>query len=325
VKQAQEFIAKMNRMGKDRTPFLFIVDFESNHPEIYSPAEAEREGIFFRMEGKPHQAQDSGEVEKSAFVKDPVSFQQYVRSFDVVKKHIHHGNSFLVNLTLPTPVRMNDDLKSLYPKAHAPFKLLYKDKFVVFSPEIFVKINEQGIISSYPMKGTIDASIENAAQIILSDEKETAEHVTIVDLIRNDLSSVAGDVYVKRYRYLDTIHTNFKTLLQVSSEICGVLPGRWNECLGDIFGKLLPAGSVSGAPKQKTLEIIRQAEGIERGWFTGVFGFFDGLRLSSAVMIRFIEKTTSGYQFRSGGGITGFSDPEKEYQEMIDKVYVPVF
>ena len=94
---------------------------------------------------------------------------------------------------------------------------------------------------------------------ILNDKKELSEHVTIVDLIRNDLSQVASDVQVTRFRYVDEIRTDSKTLLQVSSEIVGQLEGRiLCDTLGDILVTLLPAGSVSGAPKPKTLEIIRK-------------------------------------------------------------------
>ncbi|OGU77880.1 MAG: hypothetical protein A2279_07140 [Stygiobacter sp. RIFOXYA12_FULL_38_9] len=86
---------------------------------------------------------------------------------------------------------------------------------------------------------------------------------------------------------------------------------------------MLPAGSISGAPKKKTVEIIQNAEKLERGYYTGVFGYYDGNNLDSAVMIRFIEQTAEGLVYRSGGGITFMSDVNSEYQELIDKVYVP--
>ena len=85
----------------------------------------------------------------------------------------------------------------------------------------------------------------------------------------------------------------------------------------------MPAGSVTGAPKQKTLEIINHVEGLPRGYYTGIFGCFDGENLESAVMIRFIEQRDGQLWFRSGGGITCNSLAELEYQELIDKVYVP--
>jgi para-aminobenzoate synthetase component 1 len=183
---------------------------------------------------------------------------------------------------------------------------------------------DQGKIYAFPMKGTIDASIPGAREKILNDPKEMAEHVTIVDLLRNDLSEVAENVQVTRFRYVDEIRTIHKDLLQVSSEIRGDLPMDYIQHIGDILLKLLPAGSVSGAPKRKTLEIIRAAEKEPRGYYTGVMGLFDGSVLESGVMIRFMEYVGNDLYYRSGGGITTQSNAEMEYQEAIDKIYVPL-
>ncbi len=88
---------------------------------------------------------------------------------------------------------------------------------------------------------------------------------------------------------------------------------------------LLPAGSVTGAPKKKTLEIIEETENYDRGYYTGIFGIFDGKNLDSCVLIRFIEnQITDKLIYKSGGGITFLSDAEKEYDEMLKKVYVPI-
>jgi para-aminobenzoate synthetase component 1 len=174
------------------------------------------------------------------------------------------------------------------------------------------------------MKGTIDASLPDAERIILDDYKEKAEHATIVDLIRNDLSRVADEVEVKRYRYVERLTTHHKDLLQVSSEISGKLPDGFRRQLGDILFSMLPAGSICGAPKPKTLEIIEHAEGYERDFYTGIFGWFDGRNFDSAVMIRFAEPASDGLTFKSGGGITSQSDLEKEYEELVHKVYVPL-
>ena len=174
------------------------------------------------------------------------------------------------------------------------------------------------------MKGTINARVEHAEQVILSDQKELAEHVTIVDLIRNDLSLVARDVAVERFRYVEKITSADGELLQVSSSIKGTVTPHYREHYGDLLLALLPAGSVSGAPKAKTVQFIAAAEGEPRGYYSGVFGIFDGNRLDSGVMIRFIEQWNGRYYYRSGGGITARSDADKEYQEAIDKIYVPI-
>jgi len=111
----------------------------------------------------------------------------------------------------------------------------------------------------------------------------------------------------------------------MSSEITGKLPADYRENLGDILFSLLPAGSICGAPKRKTVDIILNIEGYSRGFYTGVFGYFDGKNLDSAVAIRFLEKQNEQLVFKSGGGITFKSEWKKEYDEMQKKVYVPVY
>ncbi|HUN04525.1 MAG TPA: chorismate-binding protein, partial [Niabella sp.] len=112
-------------------------------------------------------------------------------------------------------------------------------------------------------------------------------------------------------------------ILQTSSEISGKLPANWQYNLGEILLKLLPAGSVSGAPKQRTVEIIRNTEAMTRGYYCGVFGIYDKGWLDSAVMIRYIEKKDGKMFFRSGGGITAQSNADEEYNELLNKIYVP--
>lgn len=258
-----------------------------------------------------------------SFSKHPVAYAEYEEAFLEIRKHILAGNSFLANLTFPTPVETNLTLKQLFYHSQAPYKLLLDGEFVCFSPESFISIHD-GRIFTFPMKGTINASLEGAEQLILSSPKETAEHHTVVDLLRNDLSRVAADVQVNRFRYIDRITTHEGVMLQVSSEITGKLPSDYQKQLGDIIFTMLPAGSVTGAPKVKTLEIIRQVENTDRGYYTGIFGIFDGSKLESAVMIRFIEIHAGRMRFRSGGGITFLSNAMEEYHELIDKVYVPV-
>lgn len=94
---------------------------------------------------------------------------------------------------------------------------------------------------------------------------------------------------------------------------------------GDIFQKVLPAGSICGAPKKKTVEIIAETETHQRGFYTGVWGIFDGKKIDSCVIIRYLENNNGEFIYKSGGGITAKSDAAAEYQEMIDKIYVPVY
>ena len=251
-----------------------------------------------------------------------MEFAEYARRFGTVRRGLLRGDSFLTNLTVRTPVVSGLSLEEIFMRAEAPYLLDVPGRFVCFSPERFVRI-AGGRIATNPMKGTINASVPDARQTILNDPKETAEHNTVVDLLRNDLSIHADRVHVERFRYIDRIATRRGDILQVSSEIAGRLPAGYEARMGDILFDMLPAGSVSGAPKSSTLRIIREAEGEPRGYYTGVFGYFDGQTLDSAVLIRFIEEEQGRMYFRSGGGITAYSDCRSEYEEVIEKVYLP--
>ena len=321
----QQAIQKMNDLGSKGTPFLFIIDYDLKQPIVLTLEEVEQENIFYKINDKTNFIFGKSPYEKLLYLeKYPISFQEYQQSFDFVKQAMLRGDSFLTNLTKPTPIKVNLSLQEIFQRSRAKYQLYFKDKFVLFSPEIFVKIQD-GIISSHPMKGTISADIPDAESMILNDKKEFAEHTTIVDLIRNDISMISEKVWVEKFRYISRIHTHEGNLLQVSSEICGKLPTDYQSQIGTLLFKLLPAGSICGAPKPQTLAIIKAAENYDRGYYTGVFGIFDGKNLDSSVMIRFIEKQDDGSLiFKSGGGITVFSNARSEYQEMIDKVYLPI-
>lgn len=316
------FIQQINDWSKHGVPFLFVIDFELKRPLAYRLNDIDPKEILYEVNGISNATVQTPASHSLAFERKPILFEDYHRKFQVVADALHRGESYLTNLTVRTPVAMNLSLRDLFFAAKAKYKLWFRNEFLVFSPESFIRI-ENGKIFSFPMKGTIDAAVPNARQTILNDQKEKAEHVTIVDLIRNDLSLIADDVAVNRFRYVDELKTTSHTLLQVSSEISGKI--KPNVALGDLLVKLLPAGSISGAPKKRTVQIIQQAEQEERGYFTGVFGVFNGVRVDSGVMIRFIENTPKGFIYRSGGGITALSDAEQEYKEAINKVYAPVY
>ncbi|MBC7569347.1 MAG: aminodeoxychorismate synthase component I [Spirosoma sp.] len=327
------FITQLNRFGQRREPVLFLIDFARQQPLFWPLRDVDPTVVQVSFNGVcyPDRQPKAGSTTRSStdffFDKSPVSFADYQPRFDYVVQQIRQGNSFLVNLSQPTPVTTNRSLEALFRDSQARYKVWLRHpvagEFVCFSPEAFVQIRGNRI-ASFPMKGTIDAHLSNAGQRILSDPKEAAEHATIVDLIRNDLSQIADKIWVERYRYLDHIETERGALLQVSSEIAGLLPSDWPNSLGDMLAQLLPAGSITGAPKPKTLEIIRTAEGYERGFYTGICGVFDGQNLDTGVMIRFIEKRDEQLVFKSGGGITAQSNARAEHQELIDKVYVPI-
>ncbi len=321
MKMKQEIVQQMNAHGKKGEAFTFLIDFEGNEAYLFSPEDTEQ--ILWQT----NRAQNcSFEHEKLSIEKwetKPVSFPAYKKGYDLVQQHIHNGDTYLLNFTQQTEIATNLSLEEIFCISEARYKVLLKNRFVCFSPEAFVQIND-GKIASFPMKGTMDAGIENAKELILNDSKELAEHNTIVDLIRNDLSLVAENVRVEKFRYLERLKTNQRDLWQVSSKITGDLAENYASKIGDIIFTMLPAGSISGAPKKKTVETIKAAEQYKRGFYTGIFGYFDGENLDSCVLIRYIENQNGQLVYKSGGGITFMSEAEKEYQELLKKVYIPV-
>ena len=394
----QEIIDKINRLASQDEPFLFVINYQGDKAFIRLLSDIIPEECLFDFEGRGNfshawkETWKEGTSEKETWKKEtseeeisettwqiePPLYEDYERSFNIVKSNIMAGNSYLTNLTCRVPVSCNLPLEEIFHRAKGKYKLLLRRKrtqaedkdhlkeepqnkahlkeeaqnkahlkeenieenltpFVCFSPETFVRI-KGGRIYSYPMKGTLDASLPNAEKQLMEDQKEAAEHATIVDLIRNDLSRVAEDVRVDKYRYIDVLHTNKGNILQTSSEISGRLPEDYPHHLGEILDAQLPAGSITGAPKDKTMQIIQETEGYDRGFYTGIMGIYDQGELNSAVMIRFIEeevfpsKTENrmNYEairklyFKAGGGITSKSDCRKEYEEVIQKIYLPI-
>nr|WP_294709046.1 aminodeoxychorismate synthase component I [Prevotella sp.] len=378
----QEIIDKINRLASQDEPFLFVINYQGDKAFIRQLSDINPEECLFDFEGRGNFSDEmknnSEKIAEISWQIAPPLYEDYERSFDIVKNNIMAGNSYLTNLTCKVPVNCNLSLEDIFNQAKGKYKLLLRRKrnqaedkaqqkeeeaqnkadkkeenieeisnpFVCFSPETFVRI-KYGRIYSYPMKGTLDASLPDAEKQLMEDRKEAAEHATIVDLIRNDLSRVAENVRVDKYRYIDVLHTNKGDILQTSSEISGSLPEDYRQHLGEILDTQLPAGSITGAPKDKTMQIIHEAEGYDRGFYTGIMGIYDQGELNSAVMIRFIEEENSPVDFeadgeknfkanegkepkesrelyfKAGGGITSKSDCRREYEEVIQKIYLP--
>ena len=315
----------MNRWGAENRDFLFFIDYKQEHCYVSLLSEVAPEEVLFAFPScRNDEAEAVVPLEAVDWEPHPETAAVYREKFDLVQRHLYAGNSFLVNLTCRIPVETNLTLKEIYLHSEALYKLWLRDHFVCFSPEIFVRISE-GHIHSYPMKGTLSADVLYAEERLMGNAKEAAEHATIVDLIRNDLSIVAEKVTVNRYRYTDRLHTNKGDILQTSSDIEGLLPDDYRQHLGDILFAQLPAGSITGAPKKRTLEIIAEAEDYDRGFYTGVMGVCQQGQVDSAVMIRYVEEEDGRLYFKAGGGITANSRIEEEYEEVIQKAYVPIY
>lgn len=317
---AEYIRARLNALHEGSTPCFFALDYELKEGVFLSADDFAQSPVKFRFGGFSNAPQENFLKAKhtSALKILQTDFAAYKKKFASVMRAIERGDTYLINLTISTPVEC-PPLEEIFYLSNAPFALLVPEHFVCFSPERFVKI-ENGKISSCPMKGTRTAESANAHEEILSDFKETCEHNTIVDLLRNDLNAVAKNVRLEKFRYVENFsRRGHEDILQVSSEISGVTSF---DKLGDKLFKMLPAGSVTGAPKKKTVEILADVEGEARGFYTGVFGYFDGKSFDSAVCIRFIEKRKGGYFYRSGGGITANSDCRAEFDEALAKIYL---
>ena len=312
---------KLNKFGSLKEPFLFVLSYDLSKFYIQKLSLLPS-SIKFELDSK----EIKNTKQEALLEKFPINFEQYKIKFDLLQEEIKNGNTYLCNLTAKTKIKTSLSLDEIYELVQSKFKLRFQnenDNFVCFSPERFIEIKENKIFT-YPMKGTIDASIPNAKEIILKDIKEMAEHTMVVDLLRNDLGIIANNVRLDKFRYIEKINAGDKKLLQVSSQISANLENNWNERIGDILTSLLPAGSITGTPKKKTVEILEKLEDYNRDFYTGIFGVFDGKNLDSSVMIRFIEEDIEKNKFyKSGGGITCDSNALNEYQELIDKVYLP--
>lgn len=314
----------MDELSQKKVPFFFMIDFLMENVEIFTENEIEKTGLKIDFKGFKTDINEQEFPREIIFESFPPSEDSYKKGFDIVQNHLIKGNSYLVNYTCKTEIKTNLSLENLYQISQAKYKVLYPENWMFFSPETFIEIIDNEVFT-YPMKGTIDAEIENAADILKNNEKEKAEHYTVVDLLRNDLSMIADDVKLDEFQKIDFLKTRQKNLLAMSSKISGKLKPEFKGKIGSIMKTVLPAGSVLGSPKPKTLEIILEAENYSRGFYTGVCGLFDGGNLDSCVIIRFIEKENDKLYFKSGGGITHLSNFADEYQEMKNKIYVPIY
>ena len=326
LKTYKEVLTQMNKAGKAGVPFLFVLDYEKSEGAIVTNPQ-EQSDVLFKVGSVSNFKAQPIKNANEHITKQPESLDQYGQRFKVIQQGMKEGRSVLANLTVCTPISTPLTLKEILYTTSAKYQIyLPEASFVCFSPERFVRVTNEGIISTDPMKGTITSDVPGAPEVILNDYKETSEHCAVVDLLRKDLSTVATNIKVSQFRYFTEIKAPEHTIFQVSSEIKGQLPTDWTSHIGDIFDHLLPAGSILGAPRESTRTLISEAEGSHtRGYYCGVFGYFDGKELDSSVLIRFIREDKEGQKYyHSGGGITINSILDHEYQEVIDKIYLPL-
>lgn len=314
-----ELKVALNKFGSSKEPFLFLISYDLKKTYI-EKLQNLSQNIKFEIDSK-----NKKNIKDYSLKKYPISFDEYKKKFDLIQDEIKNGNSYLLNLTAQTKIDTNLTLDDIYEASSSLLKLRVKFDdldFVCFSPEKFIDIKDNKIYT-YPMKGTIDSNLTDAKNILLNSKKELAEHTMVVDLLRNDLGKVANNIKVEEFRTFSKIVTKDRELFQTSSIISGDLQNNWQEKIGDILSNILPAGSITGTPKKSTIGILKNIENYDRGFYSGIFGIFDGINLQSFVLIRFIENINNELFYKSGGGITSDSIAKEEYEELLNKVYLP--
>ncbi|HYH54601.1 MAG TPA: aminodeoxychorismate synthase component I [Solirubrobacterales bacterium] len=253
---------------------------------------------------------------------------QYLKDVDTCLDHLLEGDSYEICLTNQFRLDLEVDPLDLYLRLRevnpAPFAsyLRFGDLAVLSSsPERFLRVSHEGKAEARPIKGTsrrgkTPAEDANLAAALAADEKNQAENLMIVDLLRNDLGAVCeiGSVEVPQMMGVET----YETVHQLVSEVRGQLRPELStfDCVRSCF----PPGSMTGAPKKRTTEILDQLEGAARGVYSGAIGWFGlGGAADLSVAIRTIVITDGRATIGAGGAIVLQSDPVREYEEMLLK------
>lgn len=237
-----------------------------------------------------------------------------------MRAHIREGDSYVLCLTtaIEAPpidaVATHGRLRSASPVHHGGLLRIAGVTVSSASPETFLRV-EGGIATTRPIKGTRRRGADDDAALALElyeSEKERAENVMIVDLCRNDLQRVCAPGTVEVTSLLGV--ESYPTVHQLVSTVQGrLLPG-----VGplDTVRALFPAGSMTGAPKRRTVELLQALEGGRRGVYSGCFGLVAGETCHLAMVIRSVVADAHGTHIGVGGGITALSEPAFEVEEL---------
>ncbi|MDP4673360.1 MAG: aminodeoxychorismate synthase component I [Solirubrobacteraceae bacterium] len=253
---------------------------------------------------------------------------EYLERIAQARRLIEEGESYEVCLTteLTSPIRVDPlatyrRLRAGNPAPHAALLRFGELSVLSSSPERFLSVSAEGVVESKPIKGTSERSPDAAedarrAEALQADEKSRAENLMIADLVRNDLGRVCelGSVHVPALMVVE----RYATVHQLVSIIRGQL--REGKSALDAACACFPAGSMTGAPKLRTLEIIDRLEDRPRGIYSGALGYLSvNGSADLSVVIRTIVATPEGLSIGAGGAIVAASDPEAEYEEMLLK------
>ena len=252
---------------------------------------------------------------------------EYLMAFDRVKRYIREGDCYQVNLAQRFLARVEGDswlayrqLRNINPAPYGAYLNLPFAQILSASPERFLRVAD-GFVESKPIKGTRPRSSIPEADSILarelaSSEKDRAENLMIVDLLRNDLSKCCAIGSIKAPKLFDV--ESFATVHHLVSTVTGRLAPRFHAA--DLLRACFPGGSITGAPKLRAMEIIEELEPERRGVYCGSIGYlgFDG-GMDTNIAIRTLTVTRGTATVAAGGGIVADSVGKQEYQETLDK------
>lgn len=253
--------------------------------------------------------------------------EEFIRMVERAKHYIYEGDIFQVVLSNRLHARMEGSLFSMYRQLRtinpSPYMFYMSGDDIEVagaSPETLVKL-EDGVLHTFPLAGTRPRGITQEEDLalekeVLADEKERAEHNMLVDLGRNDLGRISrfGSVVVEKYMEIQ----RFSHVMHIGSTVRGEI--REDKDAVDAIGAVLPAGTLSGAPKFRACQIINELENNKRGIYGGAIGYLDFTgNMDTCIGIRIAYKKNGKVFVRSGAGIVADSVPEKEYQECINK------
>ena len=209
----QEKFQELDELSEKKVPFFFMIDFLMGNVLIFNEQALKSKKILVDFPSFKNAESKISKKSEILWKSHPKSKENYQKGFEIVKNHLKRGDSYLVNYTCETKIETNLSLEDIFHQSKAKYKVLLPEKFTFFSPETFVEIRNQQIFT-HPMKGTIDASVPNAVEELKNSVKEKAEHYTVVDLLRNDLSMVADWVTLDEFQRIDYLQTSNKISLR---------------------------------------------------------------------------------------------------------------
>ncbi|NOX18709.1 MAG: aminodeoxychorismate synthase component I, partial [Chlorobi bacterium] len=257
-----------------------------------------------------------------------VGKEKYIENIEKIKKYIEKGDCYQVNYTSKLKFNVSREelgaffLKGIFNQSsrYTAFINAGENYIMSFSPELFFETDYK-TVASKPMKGTVKRGSSNAddkrvAEELLNDEKNLAENVMIVDLLRNDVGKISEIDSVKVPKLFEV--EKYETLFQLTSTVAGRLK---EKSLSGIIKNLFPCGSITGAPKLRTMQIINELETEPRGIYTGAIGLITNTKATFNIAIRtlVVDRKNGRAEFGLGSGIVWDSISENEYEEVLLK------